>query len=134
MAMIDVEAVDPRARGLRTPRAEDAAALGDRLRRLDWVLMAALAALLAYCLWAIDGITATNPAGSQTSRQITYAVGGFVLFLAALAIDPDVYRRHKRTLYFGTLALMGFVLMAGGGGRGGRGARGRRPLRASAAG
>jgi len=111
--MIDVEAVDPRARGLRSPRAEDAAALGDRLRRLDWVLMAALAALLAYCLWAIDGITATNPAGSQTSRQITYAVGGFALFLAALAIDPDVYRRHKRTLYFGTLALMGFVLMAG---------------------
>src|SRR3954464_13601982 len=113
MAMIDVEAVDPRARGLRTPRAEDAAARGDRLRRLDWVLMAALAALLAYCLWAIDGITATNPAASWTSRQITYAVGGFVLFLAALALDPDVYRRHKRTHYFGTLALVGFAVTTG---------------------
>ena len=113
MAMIDVEAVDTRARGLRTPRAGDTAALGERLRRLDWVLMAALAALLAYCLWAIDGITATNPAGSQMSRQITYAVGGFILFLAALVIDPDVYRRHKQALYIGTLALMGFVLTAG---------------------
>jgi rod shape determining protein RodA len=109
--MIDIEAVDGRARGLATPRAAEALAVGDFLRRLDWVLMLAFAALLAYCLWAIDGITATT--GSQTHRQITYAVGGFVVFLVALAIDPDVYRRYKKVLYGATLALMAFVLVGG---------------------
>src|SRR5436190_12626580 len=107
--MMDLEAVDPRAKGLRTPRVEEALALREFLRRLDWVLLAATAALLAYCLWAIDGITSST--GSQTSRQITYAVGGFVVFLAALALDPDVYRRFKQPLYIGTLALMAFVLV-----------------------
>jgi rod shape determining protein RodA len=109
--MIDMEAVDSSAKGFRTPRVEEAVALRDFLRRLDWVLMAATAALLAYCLWAIDGITSTT--GSQTSRQLTYAVGGFAVFLVALAIDPDVDRRFKKALYVGTLALMAFVLVGG---------------------
>jgi rod shape determining protein RodA len=109
--MIDIEAVDSRAKGLGTPRAAEALAVGDFLRRLDWVLMAAFGALLGYCLWAIDGITATT--GSQTHRQITYAIGGSVVFLVALAIDPDVYRRYKKALYGGTLLLMGFVLVGG---------------------
>jgi rod shape determining protein RodA len=106
--MIDIEAVNTRPSGLR---GEEAAAVGEFLRRLDWVLMVAFAALLAYCLWAIDGITSTT--GSQTSRQITYAAGGFVVFLGALLVDPDVYRRYKKALYGGTLALMVFVLAAG---------------------
>lgn len=106
--MIDMEAVNTRSSGLH---GEEAAAVGDFLRRLDWVLMAAFAALLAYCLWAIDGITSTT--GSQTSRQLTYAAGGFVVFLAALVVDPDVYRRYKKVLYVGTLSLMGFVLVGG---------------------
>jgi rod shape determining protein RodA len=109
--MIDIEAVDGRAKGLGTARAAEALAVGDFLRRLDWVLMAAFAALLAYCLWAIDGITATT--GTQTHRQITYAAGGFVVFLVALAIDPDVYRRYKKALYGGTLVLMAYVLVGG---------------------
>jgi rod shape determining protein RodA len=116
--MIDIEAVDTRAKGLRTPRAGEALAVGDFLRRLDWVLMVAFGALLAYCLWAIDGITSAT--GSQTHRQLTYAAGGSLVFVVALLIDPDVYRRHKKTLYGGTLALMGFVLVAGTVARGSR--------------
>lgn len=106
--MSHIEAVNTRSNGLR---GEEAAAVGEFLRRLDWVLMAAFAALLAYCLWAIDGITSAT--GSQTSRQLTYAAGGFVVFLAALVVDPDVYRRYKKVLYVGTLSLMGFVLVGG---------------------
>jgi rod shape determining protein RodA len=109
--MSHIETVDTRAKGLRTPQAREGLAVGDFLRRLDWVLMAAFAALLAYCLWAIDGITGAT--GSQTSRQLTYAAGGFVVFLLALAVDPDVYRRYKKVLYGGTLALMAFVLVGG---------------------
>jgi rod shape determining protein RodA len=117
-SIIDIEAVDSRAKGLGTPRVAEKPAIGEFLRRLDWVLMAAFAALLAYCLWAIDGITATT--GSQTHRQLTYAAAGFVVFLAALAVDPDHYRRYKKVLYGGTLVLMGFVLVGGTVARGSR--------------
>ncbi|HET8605998.1 MAG TPA: rod shape-determining protein RodA [Gaiellaceae bacterium] len=94
-------------------RGDERAALGDFVRRLDWLLMGAVAALLAYCLWAIDGITRVDPGGSELDRQAIYAAGGFVVFLAVLAIDPDWFRRYKKVLYVGTLVLMGFVLVAG---------------------
>jgi rod shape determining protein RodA len=108
-----IEAVDTRAKGLRTSRAVEAVAVGDFLRRLDWVMMLAHGALLAYCLWAIDGITRSDPGGSALSRQGSYALGGFILFVVALAIDPDFYRRQKKVIYGGTLAVMAFVLVAG---------------------
>jgi rod shape determining protein RodA len=117
-SLLDIKAVDSRAKGLATPRAAEALAVGEFVRRLDWVLMAAFAGLLAYCLWAIDGITATT--GSQTHRQLTYAAGGAVVFLVALAVDPDVFRRYKKVLYGGTLLLMGFVLVGGTVARGSR--------------
>ena len=115
-----IEAVDTKAKGLRTPRVSEAAAVGDFLRRLDWLLMLAVAALVAYGLWAIDGITASDPGGSQMGRQATFAVGGSVLFLAALVVDPDLFRRRKRAIYAGTLGLMAFVLVAGAAARGSR--------------
>ena len=108
----------------RTPagraRGEEAAALGDFVRRLDWILMGAVAALLAYCLWAIDGITRTDIGGSDLKRQATYAAGGGGVFLAGLFGDPDVFRRYKKAVYGGTLLLMGFVLVAGTATRGSR--------------
>ncbi|MGZ4388170.1 MAG: rod shape-determining protein RodA [Gaiellaceae bacterium] len=113
-----IEAVQRTSAG--RARGEEAAALGDFVRRLDWILMGAVAALLAYCLWAIDGITRTDVGGSDLKRQATYAAGGFVVFLAVLAIDPDVFRRYKKAVYGGTLLLMGFVLVAGTATRGSR--------------
>ena len=115
-----IEAVDTKAKGLRTPRVAEAAAVGDFLRRLDWLLMLAVAALVAYGLWVIDGITWSDPGGSQMGRQATFAVGGSVLFLAALVVDPDVYRRRKKAIYVGTLGVMAFVLVAGAAARGSR--------------
>ncbi len=111
--------MDTRAKGLGTPQSEGLA-VGEFVRRLDWPLMAALVALLGYCLWAIDGITGSDPGGSELSRQLTYVGGGAVLFVAALAIDPDLYRRQKRLIYGGTLGLMLFVLAAGSVSRGSR--------------
>ena len=60
-----IEAVDTRARGLRPVRAErlEVAAF---LRRLDWVLLAAVAALVAYGLWAISGITQNDIPGDPS--------------------------------------------------------------------
>jgi rod shape determining protein RodA len=113
-----IEAVDRRSRGLRAHRAGEAVGLGGVLRRLDWVLLAALAATAGYGLWAIDGITMHDIGGSSMTRQALYVFVGGLLFLAALFVDPDTYRRLWRPIYFGTLALMVFVLVAGAATRG----------------
>jgi len=58
-----IEAVHTRARGLRPQRAE-AVGVASALRRLDWWLLGAMVALLAYGLWAIAGITAQDVQGN----------------------------------------------------------------------
>jgi rod shape determining protein RodA len=115
-----IEAVDTRARGLRPRRGGEAAALGEFLRRVDWVLTAAVAGLIGYGLWAIDGITRNDPGGSEMTRQATYAAAGLALALGVMLVDPDLFRRQKRALYVGTLGVMGFVLVAAQATRGSR--------------
>jgi rod shape determining protein RodA len=115
-----IEVVDRRSRGLRAQRSSEAAGLGGTLRRLDWVLLGALVATAGYGLWAIDGITMHDAGGSSMTRQALYVFAGGLLFLGALFIDPDTYRRLWRPIYFGSLALMGFVLVAGAVARGSR--------------
>jgi rod shape determining protein RodA len=113
-----IEAVDTRARGLRRRREVEVAGLGGILRRLDWLLLAALAGTVGYGIWAIDGITKHDPGGSAASRQELYAAAGVLLMIAALFVDPDTYRRFRRPIYFGTLGVMIFVLAAGAATRG----------------
>ncbi|HET7648911.1 MAG TPA: rod shape-determining protein RodA [Gaiellaceae bacterium] len=115
---MSIEAVDTRARGLRPRRQAEALGVVGSLRRLDWLLLAALVAVVAYGLWAIDGITMRDAAGSALSRQGLYAAAGVLLFLGALAVDPDTYRRLWRPIYFGTLGIMLLVLAAGAATRG----------------
>jgi rod shape determining protein RodA len=117
---MSIEAVDTRARGLRPRREAEAVGLGGVLQRLDWVLLFALIAVVAYGLWAIDGITRHDPGGSAMTRQALYVCVGAVLFVAMLFVDPDTFRRFRRPIYFGTLAVMGFVLAAGAATRGSR--------------
>jgi rod shape determining protein RodA len=115
---MSIEAVDTRARGLR--RRDEAESIGLRgaVRRLDWLLLGALVATTGFGLWAIDGITIHDVGGSAMTRQALYAVVGAVLFLAVLFVDPDRYRRLRRPIYFGTLGVMVFVLVAGAATRG----------------
>ncbi len=110
-----IEAVDTRLRGRREVEAVGLAGL---VRRLDWVLLAAVVALALYGLYAIDGITKHDSGGSALSRQSLYAAVGALLFLGALLVDPALYRRFYRTIYFGTLGLMVLVLAAGAASRG----------------
>jgi rod shape determining protein RodA len=109
-----IEAVDTRAKGLRV-RAEriEVAAF---VRRLDWVLLGATGALLAYGLWAIAGITRHDVTGDSSYyvvRQAVYAVVGGAGLLALVFVDPDYYRRHKRAIYGCTTGLMLLVLLGG---------------------
>jgi rod shape determining protein RodA len=82
------------------------------LRRLDWVLLLAAGALVAYGLWAIAGITRFDVESDESYyvfRQAVAAGVGFVGFLLALVIDPDRYRRAQKPLYVATL--LGMLLV-----------------------
>ncbi len=78
-------------------------------RRFDWVLMAAAAALVAYGLWVVDGITRFDVPGDENhfvTRQAIAAALGFCGLLVAAAIPLDVVRRRWQLLYGATLVLI----------------------------
>jgi rod shape determining protein RodA len=86
--------------------------LGAGVRRLDWVLMLALAALIGYGLWAIAGITRFDVPGDphhELNRQAIAAALGGVAFLVAVTVPPSLLQRYWRFLYLSTIALMVLV-------------------------
>jgi rod shape determining protein RodA len=86
------------------------------LRRLDWVLLLAVGAVVAYGLWAVAGITRHDVVGNEDYYVVRQAIAaglGFVGFIVALAIDPDRYRRAQKPIYAVTLILMLLVFPLG---------------------
>ncbi|MEJ7566672.1 MAG: rod shape-determining protein RodA [Gaiellaceae bacterium] len=84
------------------------------VRRLDWLLVGAVGALVAYGLWAVAGITRFDVEGNESYYVIrqTIAIGlGSVALLVALAVDPDRYRRAQRVIFASTIALMVLVFL-----------------------
>ena len=86
------------------------------LRRLDWVLLFAVGAIVAYGLWAVAGITRHDVVGNEDYYVVRQAIAaglGFAGFIVALAIDPDRYRRAQKGIYAVTLVLMLLVFPLG---------------------
>jgi rod shape determining protein RodA len=101
-----------------TPRRRRSAATDELalLRRLDWLLLGATAAIVAFGLWAIAGITRFDVPGNPSYylvRQGIFVAVGFALFLVALFVNPDLYRRFRRAIYAGTLGIMILVYLGG---------------------
>jgi rod shape determining protein RodA len=110
-----IEAVDTRSRGLRSRRHE-AVEAASIVRSLDWILLAATGALVAYGLWAIAGITRHDVAGNPNYyvlREGVYAALGLLALVVAVFVDPEYYRRYRKPIYIGTLGLMVVVLLTG---------------------
>ncbi|HXH86985.1 MAG TPA: rod shape-determining protein RodA [Gaiellaceae bacterium] len=84
------------------------------IRRLDWILVGAVGALVAYGLWAVAGITRFDVEGNENyfviRQAIAAALGGIAL-VTALAVDPDRFRRAQRVIFGGTIVLMVLVLL-----------------------
>jgi rod shape determining protein RodA len=83
--------------------------LGAGLRRLDWVLMLAVAALVGYGLWAVAGITRFDVPGDphhELVRQSIAAALGVVAFAVAAIVPLTLLQRHWRLLYLGTIVMM----------------------------
>jgi rod shape determining protein RodA len=101
-----------RARARSRVRAQDVSFL----RRMDWILVGAVAALVGYGLYAIGGITEHDVGGNPryfVVRQALFVLVGLAGLAIVLAIDPGWYRRFWRPIYGGTALVMFFVFLAG---------------------
>jgi rod shape determining protein RodA len=110
-----IEAVDTRSRGLRARRGE-AVEAASFARRLDWILLAATAALVGYGLWAVADITRHDVTGDPhyyVVRQAAYAALGLLVLVGVVFVDPEYYRRYRRAIYGATVGVMAIVLLAG---------------------
>jgi rod shape determining protein RodA len=91
------------------------------LRRIDWAMFAAAAGLVAYGLWAIDGITRLDVVGDPqyyVFRQSVFALVGTAGMIGALLIDPSWLRRYRRFLYALLIASLLVVIVLGADARG----------------
>jgi rod shape determining protein RodA len=89
-------------------------ALLSYVKRLDWILLAAAAALVGYGLWVIAGVTRFDVAGDENYYVVRQAIAaglGFVGLVVAGVVPPDLWRRHWRFLYGGTLVVMFVVFV-----------------------
>jgi len=108
--------VDYASRAAGRARRREAADVASIVRRLDWVLIGSVAALVAYGLWSIADITRHDVTGDPhyyLSRQAIYASIGVVCLVAAALIDPEVYRTRWRLIFGGTCFLIAIVLLTG---------------------
>ena len=95
-------------------RARDRVDLAAVVRRLDLVLLLAVAALVAYGLWAVSGITRFDVPGDPDYYVVRQAIAaglGSVGLVAAVLIAPDLYRRHWRVVFGVAIGLMLFVFV-----------------------
>jgi rod shape determining protein RodA len=100
----------------RRPSSLGQAQESSLLARLDWTLLLTSAALVAYGLWAIGGITkhvVPSDPNYYLSRQLVFVAVGTVAMIAVIAIDPDWYRRSMRGVYVLLLGGLAIVLLAG---------------------
>jgi rod shape determining protein RodA len=106
-------AAPPRAR--RHPRADTARAVSF-VRRLDWLMLGAVAGLVGFGLWAIDGVTRQDiPSDPDyyVTRQAIFALMGTVGLVGVLFIDPSVYQRFRKAIYGLLLGSLLVVMVIG---------------------
>jgi rod shape determining protein RodA len=97
-------------------RRRELAQAAPLLARLDWWMLLGVVAIVAYGLWAISGIThhdVTGDPGYFVNRQFVFVAIGLVGLVAAIFIDPDLYRRYQKHLYLLTLLIFVVVILDG---------------------
>jgi rod shape determining protein RodA len=105
------------AREHRRPvRGHVGSEVGAYLRHLDYLLIAAVAAVVAYGVWVLTAVTRNDVPGDPTyfvSRQEIYIVVGVILGAVVTAVNPDAYRRYAKLFYGLTIFILLFVLLVG---------------------
>src|SRR5881628_3673507 len=104
------------SRAAARARRREAVEVASFVRRLDWILIGSVAAIVGYGLWAIAGITHHDIAGDQRyylTRQTVFVVIGTLGLVAATLIDADHYLTRWRVIFGGTTFMIAIVLLAG---------------------
>jgi rod shape determining protein RodA len=104
------------ARETRAARAHVGSEVGAFLRHVDYLLVAAVAGVIAYGIWVLTAVTRNDIPGDPSyyvSRQEMYIAVGAVLATIAAAINPEVYRRYGKAFYALAVALLLLVLVVG---------------------
>jgi rod shape determining protein RodA len=104
------------AREHRGSRVHVGSEVGAYLRHLDYLLVAAVAGVIAYGIWVLTAVTRNDVPGDSSyfvSRQEIYIAVGAVLAAAVTAISPEIYRRYAKGLYLLTVTLLLVVLVVG---------------------
>jgi rod shape determining protein RodA len=108
--------VEYASRAAARARARETVGVAIFVRRLDWILIGSVSALVGYGLWAIADITRRDVAGDThyyLTRQAVYAAIGVVCLVAAVLVDPEVYRTRWRAIFGGMSFLIAIVLLTG---------------------
>jgi len=104
------------ARETRAARAHVGSEVGAFVRHVDYLLVAAVAAVIAYGMWVLTAVTRNDVPSDPTyyvSRQEVYIAVGAILATVAAAINPDIYRRYAKALYAVSVTLLLLVLVVG---------------------
>jgi rod shape determining protein RodA len=104
------------ARAAARARRREAADVASFVRRLDWIMIGSVGAVVGYGLWAIAGVTRYDVPGEQNyylTRQTIFVVIGAVGLLAALLVDPEIYRSRWRVIFGGTAFVIAIVFLEG---------------------
>ena len=93
-----------------------------RLLRLDFLLLAATLALLAFSVVTLNGALsgADGTPNGLVTRQVAYALAGLFLMLVAARIDYSRFRELRIGIYVTMIGLIVLVLVMGGVTRGSR--------------
>jgi rod shape determining protein RodA len=94
-----------------------------RLLRLDFLLLAATLALLAFSIVTLNGALSSGSDGAPNglvTRQVAYALAGLFLMLVAARIDYSRFRELRVGIYVTMVGLIVLVLIMGGVTRGSR--------------
>lgn len=89
---------------VRAPVASDAATF---LRHLDYVLLAAVAGVIAYGLWVLSSVTQNDVDGAPDYYVIRQGINiglGAIAFGVAAAVNPEIYRGYRKPIYLALLA------------------------------
>jgi rod shape determining protein RodA len=108
--------VDYASRAAVRQRRRETTDVATFVKQLDWILIASVAALVAYGLWAISDITRHVVPGDPRyylTRQAVYAAIGVVCLVVAVLVDPELYRTRWRFVFGGTCLLIAIVLLTG---------------------
>jgi rod shape determining protein RodA len=108
----------------RRPRERHAHSdLGLFLRHIDYLLLAAVGAAIAFGIWVLGSVTQTDVPGDPeyyVVRQLIYVAVGALALAIVIAINPEVYRRLGATFFVLSVVLIAAVFAFGEDVRGSR--------------